>query len=109
VPGPDSQNGAVIFNPVALGSSEELSIPLQDSDPSAHETLTGATVTGADAAAFQVISTFPIDIPAGSQAPVRLRFTPTHEGPASATLTVDTQEMGPSPVQLQGTGIATGG
>ena len=56
-----------------------------------------------------MISTFPLAIAAGTQAQVQIRFVPTHEGSASATLVLETQGMGPSPVQLEGTGIDTGG
>jgi hypothetical protein len=107
--GPNNQNGTVTFDSVALGSSEDLMVPFQDSNPNASETLTGATFTGPDAAAFKVISTLPISIEAGAQVSVQIQFAPTHEGNSSATLVWDTAEMGPSPVQLQGTGTAAGG
>jgi hypothetical protein len=107
--GPNSQSGGVTFDSVALGSSEQLAIDFQDSNASASETITGATITGPDAAAFQVSSTFPISIAAGAQVEVQIRFAPTHEGSSSATLVLDTQEMGPSPVTLGGTGVAAGG
>jgi hypothetical protein len=105
--GPNNQNGTVTFNSVTLGSSEDLEIPFQDSNPSASETLRGATITGQDADAFEVLSTFPIPIAAGAQVPVQIRFAPKHAGTSSATLELDTEEMGFSPVQLQGT--STGG
>jgi hypothetical protein len=108
-PGPNSQNGMVTFDTVTLGSSEQLTVPFQDSNPNASETITGATITGPDATAFEVISTFPMDIAAGTQVSVEIRFAPTHAGSSSATLVLETQEMGPSPVQLEGTGIAAGG
>jgi hypothetical protein len=108
-PGPNSPNGMVTFNAVALGSSEQLGIPFQDSNPDASETITGATISGPDAAAFKVISTFPISIAAGDRVKVQIQFAPTHDGSSSATLVLDTQEMGPSPVALSGTGKAAGG
>jgi hypothetical protein len=107
--GPNNQNGTVTFDALALGSSEDLVVPLQDSNPAASETLMGASFTGPDAAAFEVISTFPIPIAAGAQVNVQIRFSPTHEGSSSATLVLDTEDMGLSPVELQGTATATGG
>ena len=108
VPGPHIQNGVVTFDPVSVGASQELSIPFQDS-ANTDETITGATVTGPDAAEFEVMSTFPIPIPAGGQMAVEIRFAPTHEGSSTATVVLQTQGMGPSPVQIQGTGTAAGG
>jgi hypothetical protein len=107
-PGPNNQDGAVVFDSVAVGSSEELPVPFQDSADTS-ETIMGATITGSDAAAFEVISKFPIGIAAGDQAEVTIRFAPTHVGSSTATRVLQTEEMGPSPVQLEGTGIAAGG
>ena len=106
-PGPHDQNGTVTFDAVALGSSQQLSIPFQDS-ADVDETITGATVEGADAAAFEVVSTFPIAVPAGEQASVVIRFAPTHTGDSQATLVLQTANMGPSPVPLDGTGVPAG-
>jgi hypothetical protein len=102
------QDGAVTFDAVAVGQSEALTVPFEDSVDTS-ETITSATITGPDAADFEVVSTFPIAVPAGGQATVRIRFAPTHTGSSSATLVLDTQGMGPSPVELTGTGVAAGG
>jgi hypothetical protein len=102
-PGDHVDNGVVTFDSVALGSSEQLTLPFQDSADTA-ETIMSATITGPDAAAFQVITPFPVPVPAGGTASLEIQFAPTHAGKASATLTLNTQAMGPSPVQLQGTG-----
>jgi hypothetical protein len=106
--GPNSGNGSVTFDRTSVGASEVLPIPFQDS-AFVDETITGASITGPDAAAFEVISTFPIAVPAGQSVEVQIRFSPTHEGDASATLVLETEEMGPSSVQLDGTGVAAGG
>ena len=103
-PGPNNQNGVVTFDTVAVGSSQQLPVSFQDSNPSATETITGVTISGPDAAAFQVVSTFPIQVAAGAQVTVEIKFAPTHVGSSSATLVLDTEEMGPSPVQVEGTG-----
>ena len=104
-PGPNSENGVVGFDAVAMGSSQQLQIPFQDSADT-DETIDGASITGPDAAAFSVIAKYPIPLPAGTQVSLEIQFTPTHLGAASATLTLQTQNMGPSPVQLAGTGVA---
>jgi hypothetical protein len=96
-------NGVVTFDPQAVGAPEQLTIPFADS-ADVSETLLGASVTGPDAADFEVLAQFPIAIPAGTQVMLELQFTPSHAGSASATLVLQTQEMGPSPVKLQGTG-----
>ncbi len=105
--GPDNQNGTVTFS-AYMGSSEALSVPFEDS-ADVSDTITSASLTGPDAAAFEVLSTFPMAIPAGTQVTVQIRFTPEHTGSSTATLVLETQMMGPSPVDLEGTGIAAGG
>ena len=97
-------NGTVTFDPVLVGSSEQLSIPFQDSASNTSETILGVTITGPDAADFTVLTPFPVDVPANEQATLEIQFAPTHSGSAAATLTLNTQGMGPSPVQLTGTG-----
>jgi hypothetical protein len=102
-PGPNNDNGVVTFDAVNVGSSEQLSVPFQDSADT-DETIDSATITGPDAAAFTVISKLPIAVPAGTQQSLEIQFSPTHTGSASATLVLQTMNMGPSPVQLSGTG-----
>jgi hypothetical protein len=104
VSGPNTKNGAVTFDPVTVGQSEALTVPFEDS-ADVSETITGASITGPDAADFEVVSTFPIAVPAGESATVQIRFAPTHTGSSSATLVLDTAGMGPSPVELDGTGV----
>jgi len=99
-------NGTVTFSAVAEGKSEDLTLPFADSNPAASETLKDATISGPDAADFEVLSTFPIPIAAGTQISLTIRFTPSHTGSSTATLVLDTEEMGPSPVELQGTATA---
>jgi hypothetical protein len=102
-PGPNNDNGVVTFAAVPVGSSTQLQVPFQDSADT-DETILGASISGPDAAAFAVIATYPIPLPAGTQVALEIRFTPTHTGPASATVVLQTENMGPSPVQLAGSG-----
>jgi hypothetical protein len=106
VNGPNTPNGTVTFSSVAVGKSADLTLPFADSNPEASETLKDFTITGPDAADFEVLSTFPIAIAAGDQVSLQIRFTPSHAGSSTATLVLDTAEMGPSPVDLQGTATA---
>jgi hypothetical protein len=103
VPSADVVNGVVTFDPATVGEPEQLDVLFQDS-ADVDETLLSASLSGADAADFQVLSTFPVYIPAGTQAMLEIQFTPSHTGSASATLQLQTKEMGISPVQLAGTG-----
>jgi hypothetical protein len=102
-PGPNNQDGAVTFGSVSVGSSEELPVPFQDS-ADVTDTIQSASITGADAAAFEVLSKFPMPVPAGEQIEIEIRFAPGHSGTLAATLVLETAEMGPSPVDLEGTG-----
>ncbi len=104
-PGPNSDDGVVTFDSVAVGSSQQLEIPFEDSTDT-DETIESVSITGPDAAAFTVVATYPIPLPAGSKVSLEIQFAPTHAGAASATLTLQTENMGPSPVQLAGTGAA---
>jgi hypothetical protein len=107
VSGPNSGNGAVTFDSVPVGSSQQLAIPFQDTAYT-DETITGATVEGPDADEFEVVSRFPMAVPAGQSASVEIRFAPTREGSSTATLILQTAGMGPSPVELDGTAVASG-
>jgi hypothetical protein len=107
VEGPNVQDGAVTFDDVPVGSAQQLPVAFQDSADT-NETITGATLSGANASEFKVISAFPMAVPAGQQVTVQIEFAPTVEGAASATLTLETEKMGPSPVQLAGNGVAPG-
>jgi hypothetical protein len=105
-PGPDNQDGTVTFD-AAVGASQELPVPFQDS-ADVTDTITSASLTGPDAAAFEVLSTFPMTIPAGTQVTVKIRFAPEHTGDSTATLVLETEMMGPSSIDLDGTGTAGG-
>jgi hypothetical protein len=105
-PGPNNDNGVVTFDPTAMGTNEQLQVPFQDSADT-DEVIDSVSITGADAADFTVVgATFPMPLPAGTQVTLTIQFAPTHVGTADATLTLQTQNMGPSPVQLEGTGVA---
>jgi hypothetical protein len=106
--GPNNDNGVVTFPDTATGSQEQLQIPFQDSADT-DETIMGATITGPDAAAFTVIAKYPVPLPAGTQVNLEIQFAPTHLGTSTATLVLQTENMGPSPVQLQGTAVPAGG
>ncbi len=103
VPSANVVNGVVTFDPVTVNTQEQLTIPFQDS-ADVSETILSASLSGPDAADFEVLTPFPVPIPAGSEVMLEIQFTPSHTGSASATLVLQTKEMGPSPVQLQGTG-----
>jgi len=101
-PGEDVVDGVVTFPAGMVGTSQQIRIPFQDSADT-DEVIDSASITGPDAAAFSVVAIYPIAIPAGTQVSLTLQFAPTHSGASSATLTLQTQNMGPSPVQLDGT------
>jgi len=96
--------GVVVFGSTAVGTRETLGVPVQDSAP-IDETITGVTLTGTGAAAFQVTTDFPLAVPAGTSALVAVQFAPTSAGMATATLVLQTASMGPSPIPLQGEGL----
>jgi Abnormal spindle-like microcephaly-assoc'd, ASPM-SPD-2-Hydin len=104
-PGPMDVNGVVTFPPVTVGTSSQFQVPFKDSADT-DEVIEGATITGPDAAEFSVIATYPIPLPAGTEVSLTMQFAPTQVGSSSATLTLQTKNMGPSPVQLEGTGLA---
>ena len=93
-----------VFGSTAVGTRETLGVPVQDSAP-IDETITGVTLTGTGAAAFQVTTDFPLAVPAGTSALVAVQFAPTSAGMATATLVLQTASMGPSPIPLQGEGL----
>ena len=106
-PAPDydkmNKDGAVQFDPTQVGASETLTIPIKDT-ANVDETITAASLEGPGAGSFEVLSTFPIAVPAGTSVNVQVRFTPTTAGDATATLVLQTEGMGPSPVDLDGPG-----
>jgi hypothetical protein len=98
-----NKDGAVQFDPTAVGASEVLTIPIKDT-ANVDETITAASLEGPGAGSFEVVSTFPIPVPAGTAVNVQVRFTPSAAGDTTATLVLQTEGMGPSPVDLDGTG-----
>ena len=101
-PGFMTDGGFVAFS-APVGASQTVNVPLVDSNVTANETVTGATLTGTDAAAFKVLSTFPMSLPAGTNISVAVEFIPQHGGTSTASLILDTANMGPSPIPLEGT------
>jgi hypothetical protein len=103
-----SDAGVVEFNPTVLGATDLFTIPVQDT-ADVDETLQSASFSGPGAAAFQVVATFPIPIPAGTPVNLEVEFTPTVAGTSTATLNLQTADMGVSPIQIEGVGVADGG
>lgn len=108
VPDQNTDGGTVVFGDVSLGQSSRLQVPVKDS-ADVSETILGASIAGENAAAFSVTATFPMVIPAGTQATLDIQFAPTFAGTESATLELETEEMGTSQVPLLGTGVAPDG
>ena len=73
------------------------------------ETILGASFSGGGASAFTVVATYPIAVPAGAEATLQVSFAPTQVGAFTATLMVQTEDMGISPITVTGTGVASGG
>jgi hypothetical protein len=101
-PGFMTDGGYVAFS-APVGASQTVNVPLVDSNATANETVTGSKLTGTDAAAFKVLSTFPMSLTAGNAISVSVEFTPQHGGTSTASLVLDTATMGPSPISLEGT------
>src|SRR5581483_4129133 len=95
--------GTVTFAPVAVGQSEKLTLTVKDITSDA-ETITGAQIAGVDQGAFQVLTTFPLEVPVTGGATVVIQFVPSKTGISSADLSLSTTEMAPAQAQLQGTG-----
>ena len=100
-PGAMTDGGFVAFYGVQLGTSTTVNVPIQDS-ADVDETVTGSALNGSDAAAFKVLSTFPMSLPAGTALSVTVEFTPQHTGTSNANLVLETANMGPSPIPLEG-------
>lgn len=103
-----ADGGVVTFAPVAIGDTERLQISVNDTADT-DETLTGATFTGAGASSFQVVTSFPLFVPAGQSVLLQVEFTPVSSGTSSAVLVLQTEAMGPSPIPLAGAGLAADG
>jgi hypothetical protein len=94
--------GTVVFNQIFVGDTEHFQVPLRDSNTDADETLESASLSGPNAEAFKVLSTFPMELPPGQTVYVDVAFAPQATGDASATLAIQTKMMGVAPVQLTG-------
>jgi hypothetical protein len=102
-----SDSGTVAFDELPVGQSEALEIPIQGN--AGDETFTSGSIAGEGAAAFQVLSSFPMAVTAGTPATVRVRFSPLGIGTFPASLVLDTATMGASEIPLLGAGIAVDG
>jgi hypothetical protein len=96
-------NGVVVFDPTPVGTSTTIEQSVKDT-ANTHERILGASFSGPDAADFVVVGSYPIDVPAGTSVSLQVSFTPSHVGTSNATLMVQTEDMGVSPIQVSGTG-----
>ena len=103
-----SDAGVVEFAASELGAAVRLAIPVKNSFD-VNETILGASFSGPQAGAFQVTSAFPLPVPAGTEVNLQLVFTPTVVGVNSAKLALQTEDMGISPIDVEGTGVADAG
>ena len=101
-------SGEVVFQPTPIGVASTFQLSVKDSAYT-HETILGASFSGAGADAFTVVGVYPIDVPAGAEVTLQVSFAPTQVGAATATLMVQTRDMGVSPIAVTGTGVAGGG
>jgi hypothetical protein len=101
--------GVVVYDKTQVGDSVSFDIPVKDT-ADVDETLMSASIAGADADAFEIEAAFPIDMPAGEKVHVKVTFHPNKSGEAAAELTIQTEEMGPSPaIELRGVGLDPSG
>lgn len=97
-------DGVVVYDKLPIGDSVTFAIPVKDT-ADVDETLIAASISGADADAFDVEATFPIDMPAGKSVQVSVTFHPNRSGAISAELLIETKDMGVSQaIELRGTG-----
>jgi len=106
-PGYGDDAGVVSFSNVPVGQATTLEIPVTDS-VGQDVTFTSGSLTGTGAAAFQILSTFPIAVTTGSPATVQVQFAPGQTGNFAATLVLDTASMGDTSIPVQGTGAMSG-
>ena len=98
-------SGAVMFQTLPAGTSEELHVTVTSNDE-VDQTITSASITGDDAGVFSVQSAFPITVYAGGTASVDVAFAPNVSGTFSGELELEISEMMPSMVPLSGTATA---
>ena len=94
-------DGTVVFDPVAVGSTATFAIPVKESADT-DETIVAANATNG---AFEVLSPLPIYVPRGTAVSIEVSFTPQASGAVSADLVLGTAKMGNSHVALEGAGL----
>ncbi len=99
-----SSDGSVHFTTIRSGTAESFPIPVKESADTS-ETIESASVSGSGAAAFQIVSQFPIDVPNGRDATVEVKFAPSAAGTFEAVLLLETAKMGTSQISLAGTSL----
>src|SRR5437870_5162065 len=87
-------DGTVMFNPIAVGTTASFSIPVKESADT-DETIMAASSTNG---AFKVLSPLPIYVPRGTVVRVEVSFTPQASGEISGDLALGTAKMGNSHV-----------
>ena len=105
-PGLSASTASLSFGEVQVGQSRALTFTVSNTGAAAL-TVSGITVSGADAAQFTVSpATFTVNAGAAAQT-VSVTFAPSSAGSKSATLSVAHNASGsPSPVALTGSGTA---
>jgi len=100
-------SGALVFDRLPVGETAIFHLTVKDS-ANVHERILGASFSGLNAGEFAVTGTYPIDVPAGTSVTLDVSFVPTMAGQAQATLLVQTEDMGISPIQVSGTAAPAG-
>lgn len=88
---------------VPVNTPKELCVSVTNGSD-ATVTIDQLSLFGTDAAMFSVISTTPLDVPAGASRDLCVRFTPTTSGDLTAQLSILSATAGNSSVALMGTG-----
>jgi hypothetical protein len=96
-----SDDGTVIFDPIAVGSSATFAMPVKESADTDETIVASSSTNGA----FKVLTPMPIYGPRGGSVSVEVSFTPAAVGDTSADLVLATAKMGNSHVALAGTGL----
>lgn len=92
------------FENVETGKSKELCITLTNTS-NVDVTLDAASITGADAASFSLVTAMPQTITAGGTKEICVTFAPTSIGAKAASLDVTSSTGGNSALSLTGNGI----
>lgn len=96
---------SLTFDPQAVGTSSPAQPVTVTNTGSNPLTIGAVTLSGAGAAGFSVVPGYPMSVPTGASSSMSFVFTPTQEGPASATATIASTAGGVLSVQLAGTGV----